>query len=159
MHLRKPFIYKRNYWLYDCFTKLNKLKKLGQFSFMYELCLKKLFCERIELKIFKKGNNFSSTFFAFPPLHVTGNWCKRLHRWNHITETEMLMFALGFLTEKHHRPARSDWLVLQKNSSLHSCITTFFQAEVNQLNQTGNLVHHPCNQREAIALKMSGLDS
>lgn len=57
----------------------------------------------------------------------------------------------GLLTEKHHRPARSDLLVLKINSSLHSCITTVFQAEVNQLNQTGNLVHQLCNQREAIA--------
>lgn len=69
------------------------------------------------------------------------------------------MFVLGCLTEKHHRPARSDLLVLKKNNSLHSCITTFFQAEVNQLNQTGNLVHQLCNQRGAIALKISALAS
>lgn len=113
---------------------------------MDELCLKRQTCERIKLK----------SFFAFPPLHVTGNWCKRLHRCNHITEIEMLMFGLGF---HHHRPVRSDLLVLKKNNRLDSCIMTFSQAEVNQLNQTGNLVHQLCNQREAIALKISGLAS
>lgn len=35
---------------YDCFTKLNKLKKFGQFSFMYEVCLKRPTWEKMKLK-------------------------------------------------------------------------------------------------------------
>lgn len=65
------------------------------------------------------------------------------------------MTMVSFLTE-HHRPARRDLLVLKRSNSLRSCITVFFQAEVDQPNRTGNVEHLTFVFWEAVALKIYG---